>query len=231
MQRYWLRIALGALAVFALGMTAISIYRNGKEKVEALANSAHPITIPLAIMPFEVDGERLGRLQQVQIRRGAPKRVSGVGLVVKLSDSVAAEDLLPACLLTIQETVVEWHGARFHCATPADSLADSLTAFGEVRFEPGGVVRAFFLPARLVDDWREGRSEFVAFDSQPHASRSNRRALIHIDNDSGDTVFELHADSSGARLRVRDSGRDVLKLEADSSGARFMVRGDSAGRK
>ncbi|MGH7630069.1 MAG: hypothetical protein ACREOF_11960 [Gemmatimonadales bacterium] len=232
MQRYWLRIALGALVVFALGMTAITIYRKGVAKVDALARSTDPITIPLAIMPFQVDGERLGRIEEVQIRRDAPKRISGVGLVVRKRGSPATDDLLSACLLTMQETAVEPHGPNFHCATPADSLADSLTAFGEVRFEPGGVVRAFFLPARLVDDWREGRSEFVSFDSQRSAARPGGRAIIRVDNDSGDTVVELHADSAGARLRIRDdSGREVLQMDADSTGARLMVRGDSGRRK
>lgn len=230
MQRYWLRIALGALAVFALGMTAISIYRHGRAQVEALANSADPITIPLAIMPFQVDGDRLGRIQEVQIRRDAPKRVSGVGLVVKMSDSAATEDLLAACRLTIHDAPTDHRSPSFHCATPADSLADSLTAFGEVRFEPGGVVRAFFLPARVVDEWRDGRSDLIQLDER--VSRSQARTVIKVDNDSGDTVFELHADSAGARLRIRDdAGREVFKMHADSAGAHLMVRGDSAARK
>lgn len=230
MQRYWLRIALGALAVFALGMTAISIYRHGRAQVEALANSADPITIPLAIMPFQVDGDRLGRIQEVQIRRDAPKRVSGVGLVVKMSDSAATEDLLAACRLTIHDAPPDHRSPSFHCATPADSLADSLTAFGEVRFEPGGVVRAFFLPARVVDEWRDGRSDLIQLDER--VSRSQARTVIKVDNDSGDTVFELHADSAGARLRIRDdAGREVFKMHADSAGAHLMVRGDSAARK
>jgi hypothetical protein len=232
MQRYWLRIALGALGVFALGMIAISIYRNGRARVEALANSADPITIPLAIMPFQVDGDRLGRIQEVQIRRDAPKRVSGVGLVVKMSDSAATEDLLATCRLTIHDAPTDHSSPSFHCATPADSLADSLTVFGEVRFEPGSVVRAFFLPARVVGDWREGRSGLLRFDEQQRASRSQAQTVIKVDNDSGDTVFELHADSTGAKLRIRDeAGREVFKMDADSAGAHLMVRGDSAGRK
>jgi hypothetical protein len=224
---------LGAVVVFALGMTAISIYRNGRARVAALANSADPITIPLAIMPFQVDGDRLGRIQQVEIRRDAPKRVSGVGLVVKMNDSVASDDLLASCRLTVHDTPTDHQSPSFHCATPADSLADSLTVFGDVRFEPGGVVRAFFLPARLVDQWREGRSDFTRFDRQHHAgTEAQSRTVIKIDNGSGDTVFELHADSGGARLRIRDeAGRDVFKLDADSAGARMMVRGDSSQRK
>ena len=232
MQRYWLRIALGAVGIFILGMTAISIYRNGVSKVESIANSADPITVPLAILPFRLDGNQLGRIEQVQIRRDAPKRISGLDLVVKTKDAAAADAALTSCLVTIQDQTVERHGPSFHCATPADSLADSLTVFGEIRFEPGGALRAFFLPARIVDEWRAGRSELMAFDSGAHSSHRRRRATIRIDGDSGNTLFELRADSTGARIRVRDdTGNDVLLLDADSTGARLMVRDDSARRK
>ena len=230
MQRYWLRIVLGALGIFLAGLTAISIYRNGVRKVAALANSADPITVPLAILPFRLDGDQLGRIEQVQIRRDAPKRVSGIGLVVKTADSVGAKAALGSCLLTIQETSVEQPGPTFHCASPADSLADSLTVFGEIRFEPGGELRAFFLPARVVAEWREGRTALRSFDQ--HSRHSPGQATIRIGNDSGDPVFELQANSDGARIRVRDdSGHDVMLLDAKSTGARLMVRDDSAGRK
>lgn len=232
MQRYWLRIAVGALLVFALGMTAVSIYRNGRAKIETLANSADPITIPLGILPFQLDGDRLGRIQEVQIRRDAPDRVSGVGLVVKVSDSAATRDLLAACRLTIHDSPADHRSPSFHCATPADSLADSLTVFGDVRFEPQNVVQAFFLPARLVSDWRQGRSDLIRADEQRRLARSKSRAVVQIDNDSGDTVFELHADSAGARLRIRDdSGREVFVMDADSAGAHLILRDDSTGRK
>jgi hypothetical protein len=232
MQRYWLRIAVGALLVFALGMTGISIYRNGRAKIETLANSADPITIPLGILPFQLDGDRLGRIQEVQIRRDAPDRVSGVGLVVKVSDSAVTGDLLAACRLTIHDRPTDHSSPSFHCATPADSLADSLTVFGDVRFEPQNVVQAFFLPARLVGEWRRGRSDLIRADERRRLARSKSRAVIQIDNDSGDTVFELHADSGGARLRIRDdSGREVFVMDADSAGAHLMERDDSAGRK
>jgi hypothetical protein len=230
MQRYWLRIAVGALAVFAVGMTGISIYNSGVKKVSALASSSDPIRIPLAIMPFQVDGERLGRIKEVEIRRDAPQRISGLGLRVALNDSSGPEQLPSGCLLTVPGRAHDGPPS-FHCATAADSLADSLSLFGEVRFEPGGTVRAFFLPIRLLEEWRSGRNELVAFDSAHHA-HGQGRALIRIDNDSGDTVLELHADSAGARLRIRDeSGREVVKIDADSTGARLMVRDDSSGRK
>ena len=227
MQRYWVRIALGALAVFTVGTAAIAMYHKGVEKVDLLANSADPITIPLPLLPFQVDGDRLGKIEEVQIRRETPKRISGVGLVVKLVGVPASDDLLPACLLTVTDQA-EQQGPQFHCATPADSAADSLTAFGDVRFEPGSVIRSLYLPARVLDDWRDGRSELIQLEG--HHRTKIGRAVITIDGDSGDTVFELHADPSGARLRLRgDSGE--VNLQATPAGANLMLRSDSGGRK
>lgn len=227
MQRYWLRIGLGALAVFALGMFGISMYRKGVAKVDALTSSADPINIPLAMMPFQVDGNRLGQIEKVQIRRDAPKRISGVGLVVKLAQASGAEALPEACVLTIAHQADDH--PQFHCANPADSLADSLTAFGEVRFEPGTVVRGFYLPARLIDEWRAGRSELMSVHGHDQARRA-ARTVITVDSDSGDTLFELRADPSGARLRIRgDSGE--VNIRATAAGAAVTVREDTAGRK
>jgi hypothetical protein len=232
MQRYWLRISLGALAVFAIGMFGISMYRKGVEKVATLTSSADPINIPLAMMPFQLDGSRLGRIEKVQIRRDAPKRISGVGLVVQLAEATAAEAVPEACVLTIAHQVDD-HGPQFHCANPADSLADSLTRFGDVRFEPGAVVRHFYLPGHVIEEWRAGRSELMSANGHDHATQAARRAartVITVDSDSGDTLFELRADSSGARLRIRgDSGE--VNIRATAAGAEFTVREDTGGRK
>ncbi|HEU5170253.1 MAG TPA: hypothetical protein VFU46_06935 [Gemmatimonadales bacterium] len=241
-RRYWLRIALGALLVFGAGMASISLYHRGVHTVETLATTSEPITIPLSIMPFQLEGERIGRIQEIRIDRDQPDRIAGLAMRVRLSDSGAAAGLA-ACALTVQNPGTVRPDPSFRCASPADSTADSLVPFGEVRFEPGGVTRAFLLPAGLVAEWRNAHAEIVAAPAEAgsaaesahqHArrARARTRALIHIDNDSGRPVLELRADSTGAKLRVRDdTGRDVLYLDADSSGARLMVRGDSGRRK
>ena len=226
MQRYWLRIALGALVVFAIGMGAISIYRKGVRKVSAIANSADPITIPLAMLPFQLDGAHLGQIEKVQIRRDAPKRVSGVGLVVKLAAS-APGDLPSPCLLTVRDDV-DQHGPQFHCATAADSLADSLTVFGDVRFQPGEEVRSFYLPARVIEDWRSGRRKLAHFDGDSILGSSG--TVIRVDSDSGDTALELEARPDGARLRIGGDSAQV-ELRATAAGAHLMVRSDTGRRK
>ena len=226
MQRYWLRIALGALAVFTVGMGAISMYRKGVRKVAAIANSADPITIPLALLPFQIDGAHLGQIEKVQIRRDAPKRISGVGFVVKLAGS-SAGDLPSPCLLTVRDDM-DQHGPQFHCATPADSLTDSLIAFGDVRFEPGTEVRNFYLPARVIDDWRSGRSNLVRLDGDTVMEES--RTVIRIKADSGDTALELEARPDGARLRIGGDSAGV-ELRATAAGTHLMVRSDTGRRK
>jgi hypothetical protein len=202
------------------------MYRKGVQKVSAIANSADPITIPLAMLPFRLDGAQLGQVEKVQIRRDAPKRVSGVGLVVKLAGS-SSGDLPSPCLLTVRDDV-DQHGPQFHCATAVDSLADSLTVFGDVRFQPGEEIRSFYLPARVIEDWRSGRRNLAHFDADSIAEAS--RTVIRIDADSGDTALELEARPDGARLRIGgDSAR--VELRATAAGAHLMVRSDTGRRK
>ena len=43
MQRYWLRIVIGALATFGLGMLAFTGVRSGASKIERLKDTAEPL--------------------------------------------------------------------------------------------------------------------------------------------------------------------------------------------
>jgi hypothetical protein len=123
---------------------------------------------------------------------------------------------------------MDQHGPQFHCATAADSITDSLTTFGEVRFEPGTEVRNFYLPARVIDDWRSGRSNLARLDGDSVVAAS--RTIIRITPDSSDTAVELEARPDGARLRIHgDSGG--VELRATAADAHLMVRSDTGRRK
>ena len=98
MRNYWLRIGLGAFGVFAVGMLLWNLGQAGKRRVEHMVESADPITIPLALIPFQVDGQSLGTLRQVQILRSDPKKVEAVNFRVRLADSIA-DARLESCVL------------------------------------------------------------------------------------------------------------------------------------
>ena len=87
MRNYWMRIALGAAAIFVVGMIGVSLVRRGLGTVHGVVHGSGPISIPLAFIPFQLHGDKLGTLQRVTLQREAPNRVTSVELEVKLSDS------------------------------------------------------------------------------------------------------------------------------------------------
>ena len=242
MQRYWLRIALGATAVFALGMGVIALTRNSIAEVRALAASTRPIGIPVMSMPFRLTGNQIGNVRRLEVLRKSPRDFSGIRFTVRLDDSVSAARL-PDCRLTLLDPPSLADGNGFQCINSADSAAQHLKLIGEVVFEPGGVVRAMFVPADDADFWRNYDSAQMRTtrltrlqakslaDSAVHAiiRADSMGALIDIGGKSGKGLVHIEADSHGASLQVRDeSGRKVVQMHADPTGASLSVLGDSA---
>lgn len=244
MQRYWLRIALGATAVFALGMGLIALTRNSIAEVRALAMSTRPIGIPLVIMPFRLDGNQIGNVRRLDLLRTSPSDFSGIRFIVRLDDSAAAARL-PDCRLTLTDPPSLAQGNGFQCISSADSAALHLKVVGEIVFEPGGVVRALFAPPDHADSWRNYDSaraqakrlaQFQAkslADSAVHAfiRTDSTGALIDIRGKSGNGLVHIQTDPHGASLQIRDgSGRKVVQMQSDPSGASLSIVGDSANR-
>jgi hypothetical protein len=157
MQRYWLKILAGALGIFLVGMLGVTLTRHGVSEVKGIVESASPISIPIAFVPFRLDGEHLGTVRRLTVLRDAPDRVRSIQLSVQLDDS-AATARLANCLLTANEARSLGEGTTFFCATPADSARDSLVTFGEVTFQPAGLTREFLVPAREAAGWRDSLS-------------------------------------------------------------------------
>jgi len=237
-QRYWLKIGLGAVAVFGVGMGIITLARRSLAEVKALAHSTRPIGIPLAILPFQVNGERLGKVSRIDFLRTTPDEVSGFRVTVRLQDSAAAGRLAD-CKLTLNRPDSFATRGGFACTSHP---APALKQIGEVVLEPGGVVHAIFAP---MDSWREEhvdamRAEAARLEAQGLADSAARLriqadssgALIEVGGDSNAALVRIQADSHGARMHIRDrSGREVLGLRADPTGASLTVSADSAGRK
>jgi hypothetical protein len=167
MQRYWLKILAGALGIFLVGMLAVTLTRHGVSEVKGIVNTASPINIPIAFVPFRLDGQRLGTVSRLTLLRDAPDRVRSIQLTVQLDDS-SATARLAGCLLTANEAQSLGNRTTFFCATPADSARDSLVSFGNVTFQPAGLTREFMVPAREAADWRDS----VSHDEAAHAADS-----------------------------------------------------------
>src|SRR5436189_32737 len=97
MRNYWARITLGALLIFCLGFGAVSVVRHFKTSIESGGN----LTIPFgSLVSFKLDGQKVGSVRSLTIRRTGPKEVVGFGLRVRLTDSAAFEKL-EGCKLTV----------------------------------------------------------------------------------------------------------------------------------
>ncbi len=225
MRSYWMRIVLGALAVFSIGMVGVTLLRHGRHRVEEVVTGTGPLSFPLPFVPFQLDGNRLGRVERMVINRDAPKKVSSVDLEVKLDDSLVAQGLAGCRLAANLESDstagdVNVHvgpkGERafFFCAT-SDS---ALVPFGTVTLNPGDVTVPLLVPETLAQTLRSGKwdgggdsSDVLAEHAESLADAAEARA---------DSVTES-LDRRGAvvqlvRSRLGDSLRAAGKLRADS---------------
>lgn len=140
MRGYWFRIGLGALAVFLVGYMGVWLVRSQiVDRAHRMTDSSDPIRIPLAFLPFNVDGERWGTFQRITITRESPQAVSGFHVRVRLADGIDPSRL-EACRLTAVDLDRFDLADGFRCLV--DTGADSgYVAFGEVMFRgPGGTM-------------------------------------------------------------------------------------------
>lgn len=154
MRGYWMRIILGMLGIFVVGYAVISAVRAGKSRVRQVAQSADPISIPLAFVPFNLGDQRVGTVRRLTILRREPKSVTGFRIRVDLSDLEALRLLTAGCVMTVDDPTRLNNRTSFQCV-PADS---ALVEFGRVELLPeGGGSRIdvpLWLPAHLVAEFR-----------------------------------------------------------------------------
>lgn len=192
MQSYWIRIGVGALGVFLLGMVVVTMGRRGSRMVHELAAS-DGITIPFPVGDFTVEGNRLGSFSKLNIRR-IPTAEGRVKALVRLDDP-GHTDLLSSCTLVLEDGNFE-PGADFRCAAVDESLT-AMTRIGEVVFAPGEMIRPLYM-------LRDG--EFSGLEEVASAT-------------SGPEDFEMAAvTGSGRTVRIRKVGTDTRLVVRDAKG-------------
>ncbi|HEX3233832.1 MAG TPA: hypothetical protein VHR41_06520 [Gemmatimonadales bacterium] len=238
MRNYWIRIALGALGIFAVGMIGVTLARRGMAKVSDVVAGTGPISIPLAIIPFQLNGNKLGNLQRLVLYRETPKKVSSVQLEVKLTDSLLARGL-EGCRLAANLDSENRHGPGIHVRTGSGNKgtfwcskegADSgLVEYGHAVFHPGEITVPLLLPQDLVDDLRKGDfgddadSSDLA-DSISDAVEARAESISDAAERMADSISrrsESLADSLRSEgARRADSARTAPRRMADSARAR-----------
>jgi hypothetical protein len=241
MRSYWMRILLGALAVFAIGMVGVSLFRRGREKVTEVVTGSGPLSLSVPFVPFQLDGNRLGTVERLVINRMAPKKVSSVDLQVKLDDSLVAQGLAGCRLAANLESDsttprdVNLHANRmgdrafFFCAT-SDS---ALVPFGTVTLTPGDVTVPLLVPRTLAETFRSGHWGDEADSSDVLAERAE--SLADHAEAVADSVAELQDQRHEAvrlvRSRFGDSLRAEGKRRADSLRVAMERMADSVRRR
>lgn len=171
MTKYWIKIAVGALLIFAVGMGIRYGFNQGKEKVVAVLQSDSPISVPLKFAGFRVDGQRVGQLERLTLERSDPHHVSSVTLVVRV-DSAAVAERLRSCILRLDNLEHIDENTSFVCMTgsAADSAAGfgAFESFGEVTVDGTDVVMQLQLPATVVTQLRDrGWQQMDSLDAVP----------------------------------------------------------------
>ncbi len=229
MRNYWMRIALGATAIFIVGMVGVSLVRRGLGKVHGVVHGTGPISIPLAFIPFQLNGDKLGTLERVTLEREAPNHVSRVELEVKLGDSLLARGL-KGCRLAanmhpdsadhpgVSISKGPFPEGNFWCA-PGDS-ADGFVEYGRAVFNPGDVTVPLFLPEDLVE---ELQNLDFGDDSTPTVTRPNVDSIVaaaKVTAQSAKVVRKSLIDSLRAEGQRRGDSAKVAQQMVDSAGSR-----------
>lgn len=200
MRTYWLRVVLGALGIFILGMLVWNLMLKGRDRVVEVVNSDRPISIPLAFVPFTLDGQVLGTLRRVEVLRSSPEQVSGVNFTVKMADSVT-DGRLASCVLVARDDLNHLNpGRAFSCVPAADTVGRNLAPIGHVETQRGG---QFLLLARAgtLDSLR-----------------------IHLGPDHGQHLADSLAQASADSI---EQVADSIEAVADSIAAAGSHRADS----
>ena len=228
MRNYWLKILLGALGIFAVGMIGVMMVRSGIAKVNSVVHSDEPITIPLGLVPFALAGERLGKLDHVTLYRESPNHVSEVELSVNLADSLLAQGLSGCRLVADIEGDQRKHGVdirvgndstdqnAFSCLA-GDSTPPDYVEYGTAIFNPGEVEVPLLLPADLV-------TELQSLDFNHDSPGMDSLGQINVSADSIAAAVERELDSTVVRRQPGETRQAATRRFADSIRAEAMKR-------
>ncbi len=224
MRTYWIRVALGALAVFVIGMMFVTGIRATKNKATAAlaemktglgGNASRAMLAGLRdSLAFKLDGVRLGSLRRIKIDKELANTVPDVTAIVALDSGVDPARVRSCDIVPLSQDEMD----QFRCA---DSAEGGLQTVGKVTFEGAGFDRPLRLQPEMVEKLTKGDAFHLNADLTGPMEATVRKG----DRD----VVRIKADSNGARIRVTGKdGREIVNMRADSTGFSLVV--DSAAR-
>jgi hypothetical protein len=189
MKNYWLRILLGALAIFSVGMVGVTLARQGMGRVRGVVEGSGPITLPVGFLPFKLDGERIGTVQRITIHRNAPNQVRSVSVRVRLVDSVNGSRLDP-CILVAHGFENLNSETTFRCSTSEDTVGEDLAAVGEVSLTRGAGAYQLFMPRDELEELTDSNVVFVGQDSAGMDINAHADSIAQAAEHRADSILE-----------------------------------------
>ncbi len=217
MRNYWIKILLGALGIFVIGMLGVSAVRRGHTVVHDVVDGTGPISIPLpSFVPFNLDGVRLGSVRRLTIFRSAAQKPSHLSVSVQLPDSVTSERL-SRCILVVESLEHVNEHTSFRCAAAGDTAGKSLVPFGTVALRGRSDSFPLLLPRQAVEDMTKDH-DAAADTTESRGDRLADSILAAVDTAVNN--------ASGRQEQVRQAGAQT----ADSVRRVWHQRADSIRR-
>jgi hypothetical protein len=224
MRNYWIKIALGALAVFAVGMVIVTGVRKTRAKITRTFESTDPIPLPIAFLPFRLEGTKLGTLNRVVVLRDQPNQVSGVRVIVALADSVHP-DKFQNCLLVVDDVEHYDEKSSFRCER-GDTAGSRLEQFGYVHFKNSGDSIPLLLPAQSVEELKQLRFNLndhgFSITSANDSLADEVESRMDARSDSVDELRDLADQFEDSAAEAPQAQRPKLQRKADS--VRIVMR-------
>jgi hypothetical protein len=212
MRNYWLRIIVGAVAIFAVGMVGVTLARQGMGRVRGVVEGSGPITLPVRFLPFKLDGERIGTIESIRIMRKAPKEVRSVNLRVRLADSVSPGRLDP-CILVAEGFEDINDKTTVLCSNAEDTVGEDLVAVGTIQLRKSERSFRLFMPRQAIQELTDSDVVFVGEDSADALARQGD-SIAQATERKTDSILEAKRptlESLGVELPRRPRGVHPLK--------------------
>ena len=213
MRNYWLKIGFWAFAIFAVGMLIVTGSKKARTSVEEIADGTGPITVPLAFVPFEIDGQRAGTLRRLRIFRDSLQEPSRIEVQVSVADSGAVERFA-ACILAIEAQADKVQPNDFRCLGAADTAGRDLVQFGDVELRgfPGSY--ALYAPREHVENLK--RNSESAVQAEEARAEAEAESIRTHQNEMADSIRELADSVHQAAIEQAESLRQAARERADS---------------
>jgi hypothetical protein len=188
MRNYWLRIIVGAVAIFAVGMVGVTLARQGMSHVRGVVEGSGPITLPVRFLPFKLDGERIGTIESIRIMRNAPKEVRSVNLRVRLADSVNPGRLDP-CILVAEGFEDIDDQTTVLCSNAKDTVGEDLVAVGTIKLRRSERSFQLFMARDAIQQIADSDFVFVGEDSADALARQGD-SIAQVTQRMTDSILE-----------------------------------------